>query len=200
MRKERLKGFAAGVLLMAMLSATLVFANSGVIRELHYGISIVFNGRAVQFDEESRPFVIDGRTFLPLRAMADLLGLPVDFDGVTNTAYVGYANTADLLIGRWAYFDYERDYYFWREDIKFYADGTGWLIEANAASEEEWPTDFFRWSAEGNVVTVTMRDFLWDFYFTVFRDVIGGGELLVIREITDGQAGSLEELLIRIND
>jgi len=30
-----------------------------------------------------------GRTFLPLRAMAELLGLPIDFDPGTNTAYVG---------------------------------------------------------------------------------------------------------------
>jgi hypothetical protein len=32
---------------------------------------------------------MDGRTFLPLRTLADLVGLPVDFDPATNTAILG---------------------------------------------------------------------------------------------------------------
>jgi len=53
--------------------------------ELVFVVNVSFNGEAVQFDAESQPFIIDGRTFLPVRAIADIAGLDVDFDSATNT-------------------------------------------------------------------------------------------------------------------
>jgi hypothetical protein len=37
------------------------------------------------------PFVVDGTTFLPVRAVAEALGQNVDWDGTTNTVYIGEA-------------------------------------------------------------------------------------------------------------
>jgi len=79
-----------GVLItVLLLSATMVYANNRVTREITYGINVMLNGEMVQFDEDARPFVMDGRTFLPLRTIADMVGLPVDFDPSTNTAILG---------------------------------------------------------------------------------------------------------------
>jgi len=88
--KQRMQGMVMGVLLtVLLLSATMVYANNRVTREITYGINVMLNGEMVQFDYDSRPFVMDGRTFLPLRTMAELVELPVDFDPGTNTAIVG---------------------------------------------------------------------------------------------------------------
>ncbi|MCL2224488.1 MAG: stalk domain-containing protein [Defluviitaleaceae bacterium] len=50
------------------------------------GIRIMMNGEILEFNADSQPFVTGGRTFLPLRALAELLGLTVEFDPETNTA------------------------------------------------------------------------------------------------------------------
>ena len=87
-KRFQTKGFVAGFTLCALLfSSVLVLASTQTVtREVTYGIGVVFNGQQVQFDYDSRPFVMDGRTFLPLRTMADLVGLSVDFDPVANNA------------------------------------------------------------------------------------------------------------------
>jgi len=78
-----------------MLSTTvIVVANTQTVtREITYGVNVMLNGEIVQFDYDSRPFVMNGRTFLPLGTFAELLGLPVDFDPATNTAIVGDRHT-----------------------------------------------------------------------------------------------------------
>jgi len=91
MNKERIKGIVVGFLLCALLSTSvMVMATPRTeTRQITYGVRVNFNGQLVQFDADSQPFVMGGRTFLPLRAVADLLDLPVNFDPNTNTAYLG---------------------------------------------------------------------------------------------------------------
>jgi len=83
-RNSGMKGFVLGIAFMLTLSATVVAANP-VMRELVFGVGVSFNGQMQEFNEASRPFVIDGTTFLPVRAIADLVGLDVDFNAATNT-------------------------------------------------------------------------------------------------------------------
>jgi len=199
MRKERIKGFAAGILVMVILSATLVFASPGVMREIQHGISVVLNGRMVQFDEDSQPFMMDGRTFLPLRAMSDLLGLPVEFDAETNTAYVGYADVAELLVGTW---ETERaGDTSWNDRIELYADGTGRMLQFQAITIDQIPVRnerYFTWSIDGNMITLLHdKESGWyqKFRFAIFRDVFGSDEVLLLSEqLTDwinGHPGSV---------
>jgi len=91
LKRLQIKGFVLGVLMTALLSGMmLVAANTQTVtREVTYGVGVILNGNQVQFNHDSRPFVMDGRTFLPLRTLAELLGLPVDFDPVGNNAIVG---------------------------------------------------------------------------------------------------------------
>ena len=67
-----------------LLSGTALMA-SPQVREVVFGTGVSFNGQRVNFDSDSQPFVIDGRTFLPVRAIAVIAGLDVDFGGATNT-------------------------------------------------------------------------------------------------------------------
>jgi len=89
LKKLEIKGFIAGVVLTLMLTASLVWANTGTIREVFYGVNIVINGNQWNPPSDMVPFITEGRTFLPVRGIADVLGVPVDWHGPTGTVYVG---------------------------------------------------------------------------------------------------------------
>lgn len=88
--RKHIKGYLAGILTMILLfGATLVLANEVVTRQIAYGVNVVVNGQRLQLDGIDRPFIMDGRTFLPVRVVADALGVPADWDGATSTVYLG---------------------------------------------------------------------------------------------------------------
>ena len=90
LKKLQIKGFVVGTLVMGLLSLMVVaVATQTVTREITYGIRVMLHGEIVEFPEDSQPFVMAGRTFLPVGALADLLGLPVGFDPVENIAILG---------------------------------------------------------------------------------------------------------------
>jgi len=91
MNKERIKGIAIGFILCAMLSVSVIAtANTQTVtRQITYGVRVNLNGQVLQFADDNQPFVMEGRTFLPVRALADALDLPVDFDPATNMVYLG---------------------------------------------------------------------------------------------------------------
>ncbi|MCL2422252.1 MAG: copper amine oxidase N-terminal domain-containing protein, partial [Defluviitaleaceae bacterium] len=88
--KKAIKAFIAGFLSCLLLSATIVWADtSGVMREVFYGVNVVVNGRTQSFDDDMQPFISNGRVFLPARAVAEVLNIPVDWDSTTATVYIG---------------------------------------------------------------------------------------------------------------
>ena len=90
LKRLQAKGFVGGFLLATMLASVVAVANTQTVtREITYGVNVMLHGQMVDFDNDSRPFVMDGRTFLPLRTLADMIDLPVDFDPATNTAILG---------------------------------------------------------------------------------------------------------------
>ena len=92
MYKERLKGFIAGILVMVLISSTVVFAG-GVMREIHYGVNVVVNGRQLQLEGIDRPFIMDGRTFLPASVIAQALGASSQWNAETFTVYINSPTT-----------------------------------------------------------------------------------------------------------
>jgi len=93
--KKTIKGYVAGFITCAMIM-TLVFASASVMRELHFGVNVELDGQMMSFDEDSTPFITEGRTFLPVRAIADAAGLTVDFNAATNTVILRSANVATV--------------------------------------------------------------------------------------------------------
>lgn len=91
------KGFVLGITTCLILSSTLVFANaSSVGKQLtafYDGIKIVINGETVQPKDANgnivEPFIVDGTTYLPVRAISEALGKEVSWDGKTSTVYIG---------------------------------------------------------------------------------------------------------------
>ena len=97
--KQRLQGVVIGVLMTVLLLGTVtVFAASIRTIEATYGISVVVNGVRQNFASDMQPFSSGGRTFLPVRGIADALGLDVEWDGSTSTVYLTSGATAPATV------------------------------------------------------------------------------------------------------
>lgn len=85
--KKELKGFICGVVATTLVAGGAAFAAGQwkTIDVLENDITVMVDGKQVA---ESN-FVYNDRTYLPLRAVAEAVGKPVDYDTTTNTAYIG---------------------------------------------------------------------------------------------------------------
>jgi len=94
MQKLQIKGFIAGMLVMVLLSSITVLAavRTETISVTFHDIRIVLDGNVVTPKDAQghvvEPFIWEGTTYLPLRAVADALGLNVTWDGNTYTIYL----------------------------------------------------------------------------------------------------------------
>lgn len=97
-KKERAKGMIVGIVITLILVSTAgVFASGQVnknIKVLYNNIKLVIDGKPVAFGKDSvgkdiEPFIHNGTTYLPVRAVGEALGKNVDWDGATQTVYLG---------------------------------------------------------------------------------------------------------------
>jgi hypothetical protein len=93
---ERVKGFIFGVVLTILLAATIT-ATAAAFREQTItvsfpGVRLVINGQEHTPRDGAgnvvEPFIWQGTTYLPVRAVADALGQDVNWDGTTQTVYI----------------------------------------------------------------------------------------------------------------
>ncbi len=85
--KKRVQGLIAGVIIGATVAGTGAFAYTNYIEAVYNDIKIVVDGKKVSPDSE--PFISEGTTYLPVRAVAEALDKPVYWDGETSTVYIG---------------------------------------------------------------------------------------------------------------
>jgi hypothetical protein len=93
MFKEKIKGFIAGAVISALVAGGVgvAFASS-----TSSNISVIFRSLRIIIDgadksatpEDSRPFIFNGRTYVPLRYIAESMGKQVLWDGDTSTIYI----------------------------------------------------------------------------------------------------------------
>jgi len=87
--KERLKGGIIGAAVMLLvLSATPLLARAigEDVRIYFNNIRVAINGNQAQLENE--PFVLNGRTYLPLRDIASLFGYDATWESETNTVHL----------------------------------------------------------------------------------------------------------------
>ncbi len=97
MNKNEIKGFAKGVMASALTIALIGTASAVVgsqsITAAYNNIKIVVDGSAITPKDASgntvEPFVYNGTTYLPVRAIATALGKEVTWDSSANTVYLG---------------------------------------------------------------------------------------------------------------
>ena len=95
MFKQNYKVLIIGLIIGLLFSNLLVFAESATkqINAVYNNIKIVVDGATVEPKDASgkvvEPFIVDGTTYLPVRSVAEALGKPVQWDGSTQTVYIG---------------------------------------------------------------------------------------------------------------
>ncbi|MBE7055339.1 MAG: hypothetical protein E7392_04415 [Ruminococcaceae bacterium] len=93
--KDKVKGFIAGLSAALVLCTTTVFADniSKTVTAIYNDIKIMIDGEEIIPKDVNgntvEPFIIDGTTYLPVRAVASALGKDVNWDGETNTVFIG---------------------------------------------------------------------------------------------------------------
>ena len=93
MKKLNLKSFIAGVFVtvLIMILTTTVFGAqiSKAVTAVYRDIKVMINGEEITPKDASgnpvEPFIVDGTTYLPVRAISDAVGYDVAWDDKTNT-------------------------------------------------------------------------------------------------------------------
>lgn len=86
-------GFAIGAIFFGGVS----YAASGAVKlDAYYGVKIIQNG-IDKTPTDNKPFIVDGSTYVPLRSAADLLGVPINWDGDNSAVILGEKKTGTYL-------------------------------------------------------------------------------------------------------
>ena len=111
--KQNLKGFVTGIIVSALVFSTVgtAFAKSGTIqKELEYNnISVMLDGKKLDLRDAKgnsvEPFMFDGTNYLPVRALAEALGLNVTWDGTTQTVKLSSTTDGEKTTNTGSYTD-----------------------------------------------------------------------------------------------
>ena len=94
--KRELKGFVVGVLLASLVVSAIPTMAEKVTKSaelLYNNIKVVIDGKQADLKDAQgntvEPFIIDGTTYLPVRAVSNALNKAVSWDGATQTVYLG---------------------------------------------------------------------------------------------------------------
>lgn len=118
--KKRFQGMVAGVLVGIMLASGTVFAKqlSETVDVFYNNIKIYIDGAEIVPKDATgnvvEPFIYNGTTYLPVRAVANAFGKDVEWDGATQGVYIGKKDETkpDNYLHKIQYNDYkERDSY-----------------------------------------------------------------------------------------
>ncbi len=95
-KSSRMSWFVAGVLAAAIVSQLVspaMAALAGKTIEVFTGVNVYVDDQLIQPKDVNgnsvEVFVYNGTTYLPIRAIGNALGKPVQWEGKTNSAYVG---------------------------------------------------------------------------------------------------------------
>lgn len=93
--KKRLQGLILGILIGTMLTSGIVFAKqiSETINAVYMNVKLVIDGEEITPKDANgnvvEPFIYNGTTYLPVRAIGEAFDKDVHWDGETATVYVG---------------------------------------------------------------------------------------------------------------
>lgn len=96
--KKRLQGLIAGILIGTMLTSGVVFAKqaSETINVIYDNIKVLIDGKEYQPTDVNgnavEPFIYNGTTYLPVRAIANAFNKEVDWESQTSTVTLGSKN------------------------------------------------------------------------------------------------------------
>ncbi|MCL2199854.1 MAG: stalk domain-containing protein [Defluviitaleaceae bacterium] len=111
--KQRIQGAIFGcVLTVLLLGTATAFGNDGIrnISVTFRNIRLVVNGQPITPRDGAgnivEPFIFDGTTFLPVRAVGEVFGQEVYWDGSTSTVYVGPRGGGAVVVAGYTWLDH----------------------------------------------------------------------------------------------
>jgi hypothetical protein len=88
--KKTTSSFLAGLIIGTFVfGSSIAYAWTGSISVDFLPLNYFFNGAQKYPASDQQGFIYNGKTYVPLRFMAEASGLSVDWDGNTNSIYVG---------------------------------------------------------------------------------------------------------------
>lgn len=95
---KRKSKFILALVLMLVFSTVVFAARKVNITVTYDNIKVVVDGKEVQFGKDTKgnqiePFIYNGTTYLPIRAVGEALGKEVKWDSNTNTAFLNDKDT-----------------------------------------------------------------------------------------------------------
>ncbi|MEE1225242.1 MAG: stalk domain-containing protein [Clostridia bacterium] len=106
--KDKLKGIVLGIVIGVMLVPTAFAAIGTVTKDLSYDdIKISLNGKIIEPKDANgnkiEPFIIEGTTYLPVRAVGDALGLNVEWEATSKTVLLTDSSKSISTTGKVVY-------------------------------------------------------------------------------------------------
>ncbi len=92
--KQNFKSLVSGILIGSVLTGGITLAKTGseTLEAWYSDIKIYVNGAAITPKDANgnivEPFIVNGTTYLPIRAIGEALGKDVSWDGTTNSVYL----------------------------------------------------------------------------------------------------------------
>ncbi|MDR6549575.1 peptidylprolyl isomerase [Paenibacillus qinlingensis] len=86
--KDKVKGLIVGLTIGSVLSGTVAFAAGTQIEVAFRNLTYMFDG-VEKTPTDSKGFIYEGTTYVPLRFMSDSLGKKVAWDDETSTIWIG---------------------------------------------------------------------------------------------------------------
>ncbi len=104
-------GFITCLLLFASVTSVFAAANSTTISALLNGtVKMMLNSTEFKAKDTSGnillPITYNNRTYLPVRALAEALNVPIEYVPVTNTIWIGDRNETVMITNAEQYMDY----------------------------------------------------------------------------------------------
>ena len=93
--KKELKYFAIGAIAALIATGSIAYARTGseLIEAEYNNIKIYVDGMLINPKDSNgntvEPFIYNGTTYLPVRAVGETIGKQVSWDGATSSVYLG---------------------------------------------------------------------------------------------------------------
>ncbi|GGF93286.1 copper amine oxidase N-terminal domain-containing protein [Paenibacillus abyssi] len=112
MKRDKVKGLVAGLLIGSLVSGSAVFAASGSMIEVFYNVKDIKINKVSKTPNE-QPFIYKGTTFVPLRFVSESLGQQVKWDSKNQAVWIGETEeeTAVYPGNGIEYMNYQEGYY-----------------------------------------------------------------------------------------
>lgn len=194
-KKERMKGFVVGITLATVLMSTSVFAQTykKQLTAVYKNIKIVIDGNTIipkdANGKKVEPFVVDGTTYLPVRAISEALGKPVKWNENTKEVIIGTEPIREEAI-------FFKDKAFESEVRKTINKPTGDILKSDVKGltklESEYPMETLIEDISGIEHMVNLEEI--DFWRNDIRDITPLSNLTKLKHLELGDNGRISDI------